>query len=99
MKLNIKQEKLFRMLLSANPVLTNCKGSVKAVRMIFNMLGLYCKINTPAKNGKIIIEVKNVTDDDLTPVKSILVKQLREILPINASIGTENIIGTGTENE
>lgn len=98
MKLNVKQERLFRTLLSANPVLTSCKGSVKAVRMFFNMLGLYCKIDK-SNADKIIIEVKNVTDDDLTPVKSILVKQLQEILPINASIGTENIVGTCTENE
>lgn len=98
MKLNVKQERLFRTLLSANPVLTNCKGSVKAVRMFFNMLGFFCKTYRNEDN-KLIIEVKNVTDANLTPVKSIIIKQLREILPINVSIGTENIIGTGTEDE
>lgn len=98
MKLNIVQDKMFRMLLSANPVLTSCKGSVKAVRMFFNMLGMYCKIDKD-DNGKLVIKVKNVTDDNLTPVKSVITKQLQEILPINASIGPENIVGTGVEDE
>ena len=40
MKLNITKDKLTRMLLSANPVLANCKGSKKAVRIFLNMLGM-----------------------------------------------------------
>lgn len=32
-------------MLSANPVLANCKGSVKAVRLFMNMLGLKCALN------------------------------------------------------
>lgn len=42
MQLNITSEKLTRLLLSANPVLANCKGSVKAVRLLLNMLGMKC---------------------------------------------------------
>lgn len=42
MKLNLTNEKLTRLLLSANPVLANCKGSVKAVRLFMNMLGMKC---------------------------------------------------------
>ena len=45
MKLNLTSEKLTRLLLSANPVLANCKGSVKAVRLFMNMLGLKCALN------------------------------------------------------
>lgn len=45
MKLNLTNEKLTRLLLSANPVLANCKGSVKAVRLFMNMLGLKCALN------------------------------------------------------
>lgn len=86
------------MLLSANPVLTSCKGSVKAVRMFFNMLGFYCKFDKD-EDGNVLIKVKNVTDSNLTPVKSVIIKQLQEILPINAYIGPENIVGTGVENE
>lgn len=48
MKLNITNEKLTRQLLAANPVLANCKGSVKAVRLFMNMLGLKC---IPIVNG------------------------------------------------
>lgn len=40
MKLNITKDKLTRVLLSANPVLANCKGSKKAVRIFLNMLGM-----------------------------------------------------------
>lgn len=48
MKLNLTNEKLTRLLLSANPVLVNCKGSVKAVRLFMNMLGMKC---IPIVNG------------------------------------------------
>lgn len=40
MKLNITKDKLTRVLLSANPILANCKGSKKAVRIFLNMLGM-----------------------------------------------------------
>ncbi len=46
MKLNITQEKLQRLMLSANPVLANCKGSIKAARLMLNMLGMKCFITT-----------------------------------------------------
>lgn len=39
MKLNITTEKLQRVLVAANPVLANCKGSKKAVRLFLNELG------------------------------------------------------------
>ena len=48
MKLNLTNEKLTRLMLSANPVLANCKGSVKAVRLFMNMLGMKC---IPIVNG------------------------------------------------
>lgn len=96
MKLNVKQERLFRMLLSTNPVLTNCKGSAKAVRMFMNMLGFTCTFDRSEDTHGLNIYVKNVSDSDLSTVKSILAKQLQEILPINVSVGPENIIGTGT---
>ena len=40
MKFNLTKDKLTRVLLSANPVLANCKGSKKAVRLFLNMLGM-----------------------------------------------------------
>lgn len=95
MKLNVKQERLFKVLLSANPILTNCKGSVKAVRMFMNMLGFTCTFDRSKDTHSMNIYVKNVQDLDLSTVKSILAKQLQEILPINVSVGPENIIGTG----
>ena len=39
------------------------------------------------------IYVTNVTDADLAPVKSVLAKQLQEILPINMIVKADNIIG------
>ena len=40
MKFNLTKDRLTRVLLSANPVLANCKGSKKAVRLFLNMLGM-----------------------------------------------------------
>ena len=195
MKLNITEEKLKRVLLSANPVLANCKGSVKAVRLFLNELGftntiirglltvkltftdneksfvamdhIYStwyihtedgqtsNLSTPTKTGKEIvfcqsnnktvsgalgeiqfyvndmlqnvssvtksdyktliygtedttsankdknnrlkIIITNATDADILPVKSVLAKQLQEILPINMIVDAENIIGTTDE--
>ena len=37
--------------------------------------------------------VSNVADIELQPVKSILAKQLQEILPINMIVEADNIIG------
>ena len=195
MKLNITEEKLKRVLLSANPVLANCKGSKKAVRLFLNELGfintiirglltvkltftdnvksyaamehihstwytrieggqtgnlseptksgneiVLCQSNnktvsgalgeiqfyvndmlqnvssvtksdyktiiygtqdtTPAlkdKNNRLKIIITNSTDADILPVKSVLAKQLQEILPINMIVDAENIIGTVDE--
>lgn len=47
MKFNITKDKLTRVLLSANPVLANCKGSKKAVRIFLNMLGFKCVVVMP----------------------------------------------------
>lgn len=91
MKLNITSEKLTRIMLSANPVLANCKGSVKAVRIMMNMLGLKCIPSVTSDD--ILIYVPNVTDEDLRPIKEVLAKQLQEILPINMIVLPDNIIG------
>lgn len=96
MKLNITNEKLIRMLLSANPILINCKGSVKAVRMFMNMIGMKCKVILPTENTDIQLYVSNVADAELKPVKSIIAKQLQEVLPINMIVLPENIIGCST---
>lgn len=96
MKLNLTSEKLTRVLLSANPVLANCKGSVKAVRMFMNMLGMKCILShntNDTENADITISVSNVTDKDLQPIKAILTKQLQEILPINMIITEDHIKG------
>ena len=195
MKLNITTEKLQRVLVAANPVLANCKGSKKAVRLFLNELGFtntiirglltvkltftdndksnaaiahiydtwYTRtesgqtsnISAPTKSGKEIvlcqsnnktvsgalgeiqfyvnnmlqnvssvtksdykttiygtqdttsalkdknnrlkIIITNSTDADMLPVKSVLAKQLQEILPINMIVDAENIIGTVNE--
>ena len=192
MKLNITEEKLKRVLLSANPVLANCKGSTKAVRIFLNELGftntiirglltvkltfteltkstaaidhiystwytrteggqtgnltaptasgkeiVLCQSTTKTvsgalgdiqfyindmlknvssvtksdykttiygtqdttsavkdKNNRLKIIITNSTDVDILPVKSVLAKQLQEILPINMIVDAENIIGT-----
>lgn len=94
MKLTITNEKLTRMLISANPVLANCKGSVKAVRMFMNMLGFKCRIIN--NSDYVQLYVSNVNDSDLKPVKSIIAKQLQEILPINMIVLPDNIIGYST---
>lgn len=44
MKFNLTKDRLTRILLSANPILANCKGSKKAVRLMLNMLGMKCII-------------------------------------------------------
>ena len=59
MKLNITNEKLTRLLLSANPVLANCKGSAKAVRLFMNMLGMKCIVVMP--HSKVLVN-ENCTD-------------------------------------
>lgn len=61
MKLNLTNEKLTRLLLSANPVLANCKGSVKAVRLFMNMLGLKCALNVSGMGA--IFTFKNLGDN------------------------------------
>lgn len=94
MKLTITNEKLTRMLISANPVLANCKGSVKAVRMFMNMLGFKCRIIN--NSDYVQLYVSNVNDSDLKPIKSIIAKQLQEILPINMIVLPDNIIGYST---
>lgn len=194
MKLNITEEKLKRILVAANPILANCKGSRKAVRLFLNELGfkniiIYglltvklvfadaeksfnamtriqntwnshteggqtSNLITPTMSGKVItlcqdgirpissalgeiqfyindmlanvqsvtkndyktiisgiedttsaisdknnqlkIVITNSTDIDIRPVKSVLAKQLQEILPINMIVEAENIIGTAS---
>lgn len=61
MKLNLTSEKLTRLLLSANPILANCKGSVKAVRLFMNMLGLKCALNVSGMGA--IFTFKNLGSD------------------------------------
>jgi hypothetical protein len=46
-----------------------------------------------AKTANMTILVTNVADKDLLPIKSIIAKQLQEILPINMIVLAENIIG------
>lgn len=55
MKLNTTNEKLTRVLLSANPVLAHYKGSVRAVRMFFNMLGMKCKVFTCYQAARVLL--------------------------------------------
>ena len=103
MKFNLSKDRLTRILLSANPVLANCKGSKKAVRLFMNMLGMKCIVILPhAENTEIPLTndtdyiklyVSNVTDAQLQPVKSVLAKQLQELLPINMIVLPDNIIG------
>lgn len=64
MKLNLTNEKLTRLLLSANPVLANCKGSVKAVRLFMNMLGMKCIL---LRGNKLTIEVGYTQYNSMTP--------------------------------
>lgn len=64
MKLNITNEKLTRQLLAANPVLANCKGSVKAVRMFMNMLGMKCIL---VRGNRLNIEVSYTQYNNMTP--------------------------------
>lgn len=55
MKLNITPEKLTRQLLIANSTLVNYKGSVKAVRMLLNMLGFKCVVSKTQIAQKFVI--------------------------------------------
>lgn len=50
-------------------------------------------IRTTINSTNLCILLTNVTDKSLQPVKSILAKQLQEILPINIVITPDNIIG------
>lgn len=50
-------------------------------------------IGSGGDNRNIYIIVTNVIDEELKPVKAILARQLREILPINMIIDEKNIIG------
>ena len=45
----------------------------------------------------ILLCVSNVTDKNLQPIKSVLAKQLQEILPINMIVTEDNIIGCAHE--
>ncbi|MCZ0950780.1 hypothetical protein N7T98_25720, partial [Pseudomonas syringae pv. tomato] len=42
MKLNISSEKLIRLMLTTNPTLARYKGSIAAIRLLLNTLGIKC---------------------------------------------------------
>lgn len=44
MKLNISSEKLIRLMLTTNPTLARYKGSIAAIRLLLNTLGIKCII-------------------------------------------------------
>lgn len=46
MKLNISSEKLIRLMLTTNPTLARYKGSVAAIRLLLNTLGIKCIVLT-----------------------------------------------------
>lgn len=46
MKLNISSEKLIRLMLTTNPTLARYKGSIAAIRLLLNTLGIKCSVLT-----------------------------------------------------
>lgn len=46
MKLNISSEKLIRLMLTTNPTLARYKGSIAAIRLLLNTLGIKCRVLT-----------------------------------------------------
>lgn len=54
-------------------------------------------IRTTINSTNLCILLTNVTDKSLQPVKSILSKQLQEVLPINIVVTPENIIGCASD--
>lgn len=46
MKLNISSEKLIRLMLTTNPTLARYKGSIAAIRLLLNTLGIKCIVLT-----------------------------------------------------
>ena len=46
MKLNISPEKLTRLMLTTNPTLARYKGSIAAIRLLLNTLGIKCIVLT-----------------------------------------------------
>lgn len=54
-------------------------------------------IRTTINSTNLCILLTNVTDKSLQPVKSILAKQLQEVLPINIVVTPENIIGCASD--
>ena len=79
MKFNITKDKLTRVLLSANPVLANCKGSKKAVRIFLNMLGFKCVVVMPNSSEPI-----NVTPTSSSfPSELIFTTHSNKLLDVN----------------
>lgn len=54
-------------------------------------------VQTTINTDNLFILLTNVTDKSLQPVKSILAKQLQEVLPINIVVTPENIIGCASD--
>ena len=67
MNINATSSDVMRQLLLANPELAHCKGSIKAVRMMLNMLGFKCIIVTDQFLTYNIFD----NDKDITPTQDL----------------------------
>ena len=68
MKLNISSEKLIRLMLTTNPTLARYKGSIAAIRLLLNTLGIKCSVLTNKQSIVMKYEISglpegyNITD-------------------------------------
>lgn len=62
MKLNIRSEKLIRLMLTTNPTLAHYKGSIAAIRLLLNTLGIKCIVLTNKQSTIMKYEISGLPE-------------------------------------
>lgn len=62
MKLNISSEKLIRLMLTTNPTLARYKGSIAAIRLLLNTLGIKCIVLTNKQSIMMRYEISGLPE-------------------------------------
>lgn len=62
MKLNISSEKLIRLMLTTNPTLARYKGSIAAIRLLLNTLGIKCSVLTNKQSVMMKYEISGLPE-------------------------------------
>lgn len=102
-------------IMSSLSVTERAKYTVKAQTEFVNLLNKYLKNYYPNAKAtiseavpytvsdsadtatEIVCSLTNISDKNAEPIKSILAKQLQEVLPINIVVAPENIIGCASD--